>query len=221
MLPILAAWARKHCRFPAMEQDLLQQAQNCEAQERNFRVLVGAQLAKSGVAHLIHAHGGELFVFSLTESQTELEDAQGSTMQFTVLGKRERVAEQQPLHLERLELSGAEGRSITESITGRCFYEASRSCPAPPCLELTLLLRSETKRDDTRRVCLYYYPVTFSGSGIMDFEYPPLLKVGGDAWMASRQVAVAFARFCTEPKPKQHLSPLPLSNALGSLLSFV
>lgn len=198
---------------------MLRQAQHAEDQGRNYHCLVGAQLTSNDIAYLIHSHGGELFVFALSGPQAAIEDAAGKTLQFVLEAPGEPAPDPFPIHIECLEAVN-QGWTVAAPNEGRCSYTSIAAFDAQPCLQFSLLLRSANSRKDTRRVDLFHYPLHLPPHGTLAFVFPPLVAVDKDARMARQQVAVAFARFATEPRPAAGSPAQPLSNAAASLFDF-
>ena len=217
MVQTLAAWAHKLVRAPAAR-DLLEQAQQAEAQARNFHAIVGAKLTTNGVPYIVHSHDGELFLFALTPELAHIEDALGATLYFTQAGHRRSNTEALPIRMHHLHIDGADGLKLGEPVRGRCSYKTRLPLQGAPCLQMTILLRSAGDRNDTRRVNLFHYPSSLTPEGSLEFQYPPLASVGADTWVASQQVAVAFLRFCVPPAPNQGQVTQPQSNLLADLL---
>ncbi len=220
MLDTLTSWTQRYCAFPTVQADLLNQAYDAEVQQRNFRIVLGAQLSSTGAAYLVHSQDRELFIFELTPPQTQLTDAFGSTLEFILGGPAQPAEGELPLELNQLTLRHRNGIGPAVPIRGRCVYRAVGEVPEPPCLQLCLLLRGGNEGGGIRTVTSFHYPPRLLGSGTLDFQFVSLESAAPDEedWLKDKQWAVACARFCTPLDPNLGKQAIPLSRAVGTLV---
>ena len=221
MSSTMQSWVRANCPVPAVHDDLFGQAQLAESQGRDYHILLGAKLTKQGTAYLVYHQSGELFVFSLTRQQAEIEDALGAVMQFTLEAPRQTAGASPAVYIDTMEINLHTNLSIASPITGHCTYRLNTLFTEMPCLRLSMLLRSADAQQGTQHISMFHYPSSLNRQGTLDFKYDPLVRENETPWPAQQQIVAAFLAFCSISDPSHGNASLPLSNSASVLLNFV
>ncbi|HUG91647.1 MAG TPA: hypothetical protein VML55_12475 [Planctomycetaceae bacterium] len=221
LLTLLSSWAQSVSPAGDVCRAIVSNARKAEQQRHNCHFLIGAKLTRSGRAHLVHCYDGELFVFELTRDQAAREKMLGRVMQFVVDGPRPSADAPAAIHLEHLDIDQADDLPPTSPITGRCRCVVDAPRLDGVCLCLEMALRTSRQQPRKRRDSLYFYPPALvAGDATIPFQFAAVRSPDDSIPPAPGQVAAGFLRFCTAPDPKRPDGGVPLSNALGALLTF-
>jgi hypothetical protein len=220
MFRTLSAWVEANCPAGAVQKNVLEAARRAEIDEYDYQVVIGGELTTSAQPYLVQTHGGNLFVFALTEEQSRNCGVTGAMTSFCHDSQRPVKSAALAIMIEAFEIDDADRRCWFKPFGGRCRYWSEATSPANRCVRLQMLLRLVKPADQVCRLSLYCYPSIPPGAATIEFRLAPICPKRSPVEYATPQLVAAFLSICTTPDQPRGQDAVPISDTLGALVTF-
>ena len=220
MLTTLSAWVAANCPAAAVQKNILAAAARAEAAGQDYHQTIGARLTKSRQPYLVQTYGGNLFVFALTREQAGNCGISAMATSCCQDSDRPVIAANPTLVIEGFEIDQADERGWSEPISGRCRYQSEGPLPENLCLRIEMIVRQLRPPGSTSRIALYCYPWFPPGTRSIEFQLPPADPDDPPQPFVTPQTVAVYLTVCTSPDSRRGQEATPISDALGTLVTF-
>lgn len=211
-------WARTSA--PIIETNLLDALGRASSRGVNCTIAVSRELTKTKSPYLLSFHGGEIFVFELTQRQAKAFHALNQSMECVEGSPCLEFPPTMPpiIDLSRLSVDDADGLSGEQPICGTVHYQL----PAKVVFSGTVCLSMEMALGKNCRKTFYHYPQGLRSEGNLRFTFSPAApKQDNHPDGGFVGPVVAHVRFLGTMNPKAPGGYIPLSNTAAALVELI
>jgi hypothetical protein len=180
---------------------------------RDFNLMIGPTLTKSGRGLYMAVWGDKIFTFDLTAKQRELVGLKTSSFQLRDLA-REREAGRTPdmVRLSKLTLEDGKRLKINQELTGKIKFTAKKK------FEGHVVLRVSCLSENNRATQFQHLPDGLPDGEEITFRLKPLKEINGRLLPSP---AILFVDLCSTPDADSTENLTVRSNAVALLIDLI